>query len=297
MRNGPVTVVIPEFGLTAFTSRHGPQFEMAKTVADYQKVGFVHSGSGRLVRAGEERPLLRGSVVRIAPGTPHFFADGPKPMVLSMICFESSYFDDSDVAKAAWARLREILPADTAGQIPFERDQVRVADIFEPLIFEVGGRRELRDAAVLGHAVELLVLLCRGLTVSAAGPSGPKGRRFAESVDWLDDHYTRNVSIHTLAEIAGVSYRSYTAAFRDHFGMTVTQYVTKCRIDFAKSRLLQTGDIPGTAFEAGFNDLSHFYRKFRDSCGMTPKRFIRSRSDNGPRESERGSNGSVLSEA
>ena len=38
--------------------------------------------------------------------------------------------------------------------------------------------------------------------------------------------------------------------------------------------MLETEDVLFAAFEAGFGDLTHFYRVFKKTAGCTPKQFI-----------------------
>ncbi|MFL5263636.1 MAG: helix-turn-helix domain-containing protein, partial [Anaeromyxobacteraceae bacterium] len=60
-------------------------------------------------------------------------------------------------------------------------------------------------------------------------------------------------------------------------GQTVTQYLAERRVDYAKRLMLETDDILFASAEAGFGDLTHFYRVFKRLTGLTPKQFIEGR--------------------
>jgi AraC-like DNA-binding protein len=60
-----------------------------------------------------------------------------------------------------------------------------------------------------------------------------------------------------------VSYRHYTALFRDRMGGAVNSYLTRLRIEYAKKRLSETGNILFSSLESGFADLSHFFAAVR----------------------------------
>ena len=60
--------------------------------------------------------------------------------------------------------------------------------------------------------------------------------------------------------------------------MTTAQYWNYLRIELAKRRLLENHDIFGAALEAGFHDLSHFYKVFKRLVGETPHDFMTRRS-------------------
>lgn len=61
-----------------------------------------------------------------------------------------------------------------------------------------------------------------------------------------------------------VSYRHYTALFRDRMGGgPVNSYLTRLQIEYAKKRLSETGNILFSSLESGFADLSHFFAALR----------------------------------
>ena len=126
---------------------------------------------------------------------------------------------------------------------------------------------------IQAHALHLTVLLRRAAERSRPSQQGD-GVGFAASLAALDDRLLEPLRIRDLAELAGMSYRSYTEHFRRHKGVTVTQYVTQRRIEFAKRRMLETRSILGSALEAGFRDASHFYRVFKRTTGQTPQAFL-----------------------
>lgn len=68
-----------------------------------------------------------------------------------------------------------------------------------------------------------------------------------------------------------MSYRGFGMAFRRRVGMSVIEYVHRRRIELACQRLQLTRHIAGSARDAGFNDVSHFYPDFRRHLGYTPK--------------------------
>jgi len=78
-----------------------------------------------------------------------------------------------------------------------------------------------------------------------------------------------------LAKLTDYSERRLSTLFREATGKTMHQYLTGLRISYAKKRLLESGNITHAAFEAGFNDLSNFYRVFKKETGRTPRFFLR----------------------
>jgi AraC family transcriptional regulator len=79
------------------------------------------------------------------------------------------------------------------------------------------------------------------------------------------------MSVSELAREAGVHRVHLARAFREHYGVPVTQYTQKLRVH-AALRLLAQGDftLSRVALEAGFADQSHLTRTVRDVTGSTP---------------------------
>ena len=66
----------------------------------------------------------------------------------------------------------------------------------------------------------------------------------------------------------------FLRTFRQVTGMTPHQYVLHARLHRAAQRLRASADpVAKIAFEAGFNDLATFNRRFRRLIGMTPSAF------------------------
>ena len=139
---------------------------------------------------------------------------------------------------------------------------------------------QTRDAP--GHRVliacrlqELLIYLVRSIEDLRlrAETAGDLQRAVAGTRDYIDGHFFEPITIPRLAAMAGCSYRRFTTLFKVQTGTTVNTYITKRRIDYACRRLRETGNIASAALEAGFEDLSHFYRVFKKETGTTPARL------------------------
>jgi AraC-like DNA-binding protein len=75
---------------------------------------------------------------------------------------------------------------------------------------------------------------------------------------------------------AGLSRRRFSDLFRKQHGVTFKERLVDLRLTHA-ARLLRAGEHSTMAvmFSCGFNDLSHFYRLFRQRFGAAPKAWLR----------------------
>lgn len=77
------------------------------------------------------------------------------------------------------------------------------------------------------------------------------------------------------ASRAGVSSYYFCKLFRKATKMTPLAFITLCRIQYGKQRLLEQPDMPVQliASEAGYSSASYFNKRFMEHEGMTPSEF------------------------
>ena len=235
----------------------------------YHKIALVLDGDGTLDSALGILKLTAGCVVRVPAGTTHRFVDAAgTPMTLAVLCISDAATLELPVR--LWADVVRLIPAGRPRRTS-SANATSVRQLVRRLAVESMVDDPLVAAEMVALTTQLLVRLLRGLSPhrAAAGSSS-----FTESLDWLERHFTEPVDVDELAARASLSYRGYTAAFRRHTGMSVVQYITRKRITLAARLIRETADIATSAFEAGFNDLSHFYRVFVRHFGYTPGRCM-----------------------
>ena len=91
--------------------------------------------------------------------------------------------------------------------------------------------------------------------------------------EYIQANLAQNLSIADLAQIVGLSTSHLTKLFKQSKGISLYQYVIRCRIERAKQLLKQEGAIAEVAIQAGFNDQSHLTYHFKRHVGVTPKAF------------------------
>ena len=91
--------------------------------------------------------------------------------------------------------------------------------------------------------------------------------------EWLDAHPEQNVSLHSLADIAGLSPYYLVRVFRKHVGIPPHQYQKNIRVLKARKLLASGAAIAEVAYLAGFCDQSHLNRCFKTALGVTPGKY------------------------
>jgi AraC-like DNA-binding protein len=91
--------------------------------------------------------------------------------------------------------------------------------------------------------------------------------------EWLDAHPEQNVSVHSLAGMAGLSPYYLVRAFHKDVGIPPHQYQKNVRVLKARKLLASGAPISEVAYLAGFCDQSHLNRCFKTTLGVTPGKY------------------------
>jgi AraC-like DNA-binding protein len=141
----------------------------------------------------------------------------------------------------------------------------------------VAGAEAAREAGDAAAFEEIGLRVAGAAATTLAGDRKAKAsteadeRRIAEAVRHIETAAEETISLGGLAAEAGISPYHFLRTFRRVAGMTPYQFVLRTRLHRAAVRLRTSSDAVSTiAFDAGFNDLSTFNRRFRRVMGQTP---------------------------
>lgn len=105
---------------------------------------------------------------------------------------------------------------------------------------------------------------------------GPDTRKLDEVCEYMKNHYSENISLTQLCEIAGVSSRySLIRYFTKYKKITPYQYLESLRVNRAKKYLEEGIEPAAAAAMTGFSDQSHFTNFFKRLFGLTPAQYQR----------------------
>lgn len=130
------------------------------------------------------------------------------------------------------------------------------------------------DMAGLCERVWNLIL---GILRSAEKQDAPPGSEaFFEKVgEYIEQNISRQISLQSLCAAMGISQTYMSRIFRRHTGLSFSEYLTRQRIERAKSIMREQGDLPlkTVAELAGYKDPLYFSKVFRALEGAPPSRF------------------------
>ena len=87
----------------------------------------------------------------------------------------------------------------------------------------------------------------------------------------LDRDFTKPITIHDLIKLAELYESKLRKGFKQEFGLTIVDYITQKRLDYASDMLKNTDwQVQEIAYKAGYKDISTFNRAFLKRYNMTP---------------------------
>lgn len=127
------------------------------------------------------------------------------------------------------------------------------------------------SAVVLeGLALELMGRALRSCRRPEASP--PRTLRLAHQL--IHDRFGEPLTVAEIARSVGSHPVYLVRAFREHYGVTVGEYLRRLRVEFACRQMSGTdAPLSRIAADAGFYDQSHFTRTFKRLTGMTPTEY------------------------
>jgi AraC family transcriptional regulator len=95
--------------------------------------------------------------------------------------------------------------------------------------------------------------------------------KIRRATEFIENRLVDDLTIAEVAQTVNLSYFHFIRAFRAAVGITPEQYITRRRLEVAKS-LLSNTDLPviDVCVRAGFKNQSHFTSLFRKRFGVTP---------------------------
>lgn len=106
----------------------------------------------------------------------------------------------------------------------------------------------------------------------------------SETPFWLDYmiekmKQKKNFSVGTgaMTKISGRSREHISRCLKKYFNVTPSQFLTEIRLNYAANMLLNSNlSVVDICFECGFENLSWFYRNFKEKYNCTPKQYRKS---------------------
>lgn len=158
-------------------------------------------------------------------------------------------------------------------------DDPEIVKIFGRMLAENERNDEYSRRALMALSTEILVRLCRGWTVTKSDQSSDesesKRRLTASIMEYIDRHFTEQISVGDICDEFGYSKSYICRVFHEITGLTIARQIAARRIYYAGTLLASKRySVSECALMSGFTSASYFSKAYRKMYGRAP-------SDNG----------------
>lgn len=286
----PAFTAIPATKTRAFTARNyrEPSFRFLWHYHPEWELTWTSSGTGQRYVGSSIEPFEPGDLVLLSGNLPHTWCSDPsedQEARCSVIHFLPQLWGEEFWKLPEIQKIRALLDSALRG--------IRFTG---PGTQEVGRRIEklaAKDAPNLDSFIQvleifrmLLDLPVVSLNASSESSGLKPNPKLQQLLEWIEKRSAENLTQSEVAAQARMSPAAFSRWFKSHMGCVFQRYLNELRVARASS-LLVTSDISITdsAYQAGFNNLSNFNRRFQEITGLTPKAFRKQFRGRGERES------------
>ncbi len=243
---------------------------------DELEIIYVKRGTLNVNIAGESYVGNLGDAFAVSPGNLHFMGSPTGRVDYYTFLFPMKYvvFDTDDLLD------RQVLdPLNTGRLMMCPQIGDKLKDICEELV-EIHKLKTSEAAQKISAQVQTKILLLQfilkmwqeGLIMDNA----TSGRNTVEKemVSYLQQNFTEKISLREFGTQFHLSEKYISRYFKEHFHITLSQYVNHLRLEHAR-QLLQDTALPITevAMQSGYQNVSYFIRSFKETYGVPPLKY------------------------
>lgn len=116
----------------------------------------------------------------------------------------------------------------------------------------------------------ILTLIFRKMAL----PMNDKGLMGTDLLKYIKDNCTEHITLEKIAKKNHYSVGYLSRLFKKQAGVTFTEYLTNCRLEYACKLLRETElSVTQVCAEAGFSDRTKFHKLFTQKTGTTPLKY------------------------
>lgn len=254
----------------------GRSFQIPVHWHDEFEIIYVRSGFLTVSISGESYIGKTGEAFVVSPGNLHLMGVQTGTVDYYTFLFPLKYisFRTDDMLDE---KLLEPLNSGHLMICPRVKDTAK--ELCEQLIEIYEAKKDESESKITTQVRTKIILLQFILEMWKKGfviENDTSGRNTVEKemVSYIQQNFTGKISLREFGEQFHLSEKYISRYFKEHFHITLSQYVTYLRLEHAK-QLLQDTDIPVTdvAMQSGYQNVSYFIRSFQKAYAVSPLKY------------------------
>ena len=254
----------------------GRSFQIPVHWHDEFEIIYVRSGFLTVSISGESYIGKTGEAFVVSPGNLHLMGSQSGAVDYYTFLFPLKYisFRTDDMLDE---KLLEPLNSGHLMICPRVKDTAK--ELCEQLIEIYMAKKDESESKIATQVRTKIILLQFILEMWKKGfviENDTSGRNTVEKemVSYIQQNFTGKISLREFGEQFHLSEKYISRYFKEHFHITLSQYVTYLRLEHAK-QLLQDTDIPVTdvAMQSGYQNVSYFIRSFQKAYAVSPLKY------------------------
>ena len=254
----------------------GRSFQIPVHWHDEFEIIYVRSGFLAVSISGESYIGKTGEAFVVSPGNLHLMGSQTGTVDYYTFLFPLKYisFRTDDMLDE---KLLEPLNSGHLMICPRVKDTAK--ELCEQLVDIYMAKKDESESKITTQVRTKIILLQFILEMWKKGfviENDTSGRNTVEKemVSYIQQNFTGKISLREFGEQFHLSEKYISRYFKEHFHITLSQYVTYLRLEHAK-QLLQDTDIPVTdvAMQSGYQNVSYFIRSFQKAYAVSPLKY------------------------
>ena len=237
---------------------------------------YVNGGTGRRQVGSNLSYYTWGTLILVGSNLPHCaFTDeltGNKSE--TVIHMKADYLGETFFNLPEMAAIKRLLHVAKRGIVFSGETKNRVGAMMEDMEHQSDFNRLMTQITVLNELAitsEFRILNADGFSLLS---DVKDNNRINEVFNYVKNHFKEEIPLEEMASITNLTIPSFCRYFKKITHKTFTQFVNEYRLVHA-SRLLaeQPMSITQVCYESGFNNFSHFNKKFKTFTGQNPSDY------------------------
>ncbi len=241
-------------GLRKMIGDHCPQIQV---------IGEADNGEAALALTQEARPDIAIVDIRMhRMNGLEYIAEAKKQGLSTRMVILSGYADFSYAQQG--------MALGCFGYLLKPVQNEELVSLLDQLVNTITAQRQNQKLLDQAKSMEQL----RQLAVDASASDGSPNALVHNAIRYVEKQMAKPISVNEVADHLGISGSYLSTLFRKETGMTLTGFITQCKMEKACAMLEQTNKKIYEVGEAlGYTDVKHFCKVFRKSIGCTPSEY------------------------